>query len=169
MVLLVLNVGYEQFVRVNVLAYSQKLLAMQVHVGNVFVVMGQETSIGKDKLEAIVKESVLVQCQNEPCEGFIGRLDIFKLRIDVADGAIVAEILRYQVPIVTHALHISICVQAVKSSIVTRLIVIGRFRLDKAILEEVIQDDYQVPEELIYAFFADGLPSGFRRIASIAQ
>ena len=41
--------------------------------------------------------------------------------------------------------------------------------VDKAILEEVVQDDDQVSEELVYSLFVELLPRCFRRVARVAQ
>ena len=42
-------------------------------------------------------------------------------------------------------------------------------RSDESILEEVVEDDDEVPEELIYGLLTDRLAGGPRRIASIAE
>lgn len=92
MVSLVLHIRHEKFVCVNVLTDAEKLVAVEVHVADVFVVVRQVTPSGEDELEAVVEESVLVECQDEPSQGLVVRLDIFKLTVYVGDTAPVGKI-----------------------------------------------------------------------------
>ena len=50
-----LHVRHEKFVRVDVLTYAEKLVAMQVHVRHFLVVAGKEAPVGEDKLKAVVE------------------------------------------------------------------------------------------------------------------
>ena len=101
-----------------------------MHVGHRLVIVGQETSIRKDQLEAVVQKTVFVECQDEPSQCFVGRSYFLShLGIDILHTAVVLEVLGNEVPVMCNF----IC----------------RLSFEKAVLKEVIQDDNQIPEQLI--------------------
>lgn len=114
LVALVLNIRHEEFVSVDVLTDAEELVPMEMHVADIFIVVGQVAPIGEDKLEAVVQEPVLVEGQDEPRQRLVMRLHILQLTIDVGDTAPVGEIFRDEVPVVRHWLRFPITRKAVK-------------------------------------------------------
>ena len=55
-----LHICHEKFMRVDILTDGKKLVPMQVHIWEIFVVVRQETSIGEYQLETVVEKSILV-------------------------------------------------------------------------------------------------------------
>ena len=78
-----LDVGYEELVSVDVLADSEQLISVHVHVGKLFTVMGQEIAVSEDELEAVVEETTFVEGEDEPGECFVSGFDVLKLAVDI--------------------------------------------------------------------------------------
>ena len=127
--------------------------------------MRQKALICKYQLEAVIKKAILIQYEDQPRQGLVLALDFFELRVYVAHATVVAKILRYKIPVVHHRL----CFSTGRDTIV--LVDAGAANIAEyeAVLEKMIQYDYQIPEQLVDRFFVKLLPGCFRGVSCIAQ
>ena len=97
------------------------------------------------------------------------RLHILQLTVDVRHAAPVREILRNEVPVVSHRFHFSVTRETVEvvHSCLCSTSVFGL--TDEAVLEEVVENDDQIAEELVNGLLADHLASSFWRVACITE
>ena len=136
---------------VNISADTKQLVPMQEQIREIFIIVRQKASIREYQLEAIVKFVLLIESEDKPTQCLVLSWLSVHLLIDIGNSAIMAEVFRNELPVVSDRLwsFFWICLEIITDVVFGHNLRPTLFLLDESVFKEVVDYYDEISEELV--------------------